>query len=222
MVVSLRAIKTLLPRFWLGILFMAVALAVFMTKGFGAQDRSQPVSMSLRRDGGWTESAQFPATIPGSYRASVTLTRRYPPREMECLADVGPFTAGPQVSHPDCPPDYAPLQLRWMVLEDGQRSASSGNFGAHAGEHADAAIGRSLGSVKLRSGHSYKMLVRVVDAPDALWVTTPRASLAYIDTAALAISGLTFSLLAGALGATGLSLSVAALLRVGRSAPAAT
>ena len=183
-----------------------------MIKGFGALDYGRPALVTLRHDGGWVESAPFSAT-PGLYRAPVSLNRKYPQREMECLADVGmPFPLSTEGGRrTDCPPGYSPLQLSWIVLEDGKPSGRSGNFGDHAGEYSDAAVGRSLGSVELRRGRSYKMRVRVIEAPEKLWATNPTVSLAYGDMTGLVVGSLFFSVLSGALGVTGLWLLLAAV-----------
>lgn len=204
---------TLPPKFWLGVLFIAAALALFMIAGFGAPDRSQPVNMTLRRDGGWVKSTSFLAAPPGFYRVSLTLSRKFPQREMECLADVGmPFPLSTESGRrTDCPPGYSPLHLSWIVLEDGKPLSRSGEFGEHAGEYSGTTVGRSLEGFELRRGRKYEVHVRVIEAPERLWTTDPKVRLAYNDVAGLIVRALLCSILSGLLGATGLWLLLAAL-----------
>ena len=209
-------------RFWvhacLGVWLIVAAAILFLTKGLGSADQSRPVVLALLSDGSWIESAPFRASITSSYRASLSLERKYPMREMECLADVGsPF---PRSTEPgrrtDCPPGFSPAHLEWSLIEEGVPANQTYDFGPHAGEYTSDTVGRSLGSFVLRSGRTYVVRARLSGAPTQLWATGPKLELAFDDMASLAVPASFFSLVAGVLGLVGLGLVIAALWRVQR------
>lgn len=211
-----RARKRLWVRLAVGALLIIGAAGLYLSKGFGAPDHSRPVVLVLPSDGRWIESAPIHASPGGRYRASLSLERKYPRREMECLADVGmPFpTSTESGRRTDCPAGFSPSQLEWNLVEDGRATNRTYDFGDHAGEYASATVGRSLGIFMLRPGPSYVVRARLRDAPSQLWTTRPKFELAFDDMASLVVQALFFSAISGVMGLIGLGLGFAALLRI--------
>lgn len=195
-----------------GGLLLLAAVGLYQTKGFGAPDRSRPLVLALPADGRWIESTPFRASIGGDYRASLTLERKYPHREMECLADVGmPLpTSTESGRRSDCPTGFTPAQLQWSLIEEGRPARQTYDFGQHAGEYGSDTLGRSLGIFELRPGRSYVVRARLSGAPPQLWTTGPKLELAFGDMASLIVQALLFSAASGAMGLIGLGYLIAA------------
>ena len=211
-----RASKRFWARACTGALLIVAATMLFLTKGLGSADQSRPVVLALLPDGNWIESAPFRASITSSYRASLSLERKYPHREMECLADVGsPFPGSTEPGRrTDCPPGFSPAQLEWSLVEEGRPAKQTSDFGPHAGEYTSDTVGRSLGSFVLRSGHTYVVRARLSEAPIQLWATGPKLELAFDDMASLAAPASFFALVSAVLGLVGLGLVIAAFWSV--------
>ena len=211
-----RRPKRVWVRACIGVLLIVAATILFLTKGLGSADQLRPVVLTLPSDGSWIESAPFRASITSSYRASLSLQRKYPHREMECLADVGsPF---PRSTEPgrrtDCPPGFSPAQLEWSLIEEGRPAKRTYDFGQHAGEYTSDTVGRSLGAFVLHSGRSYVVRARLSEAPTQLWATGPKLQLTFDDTAWLAVPASIFSLVSAMLGLVGLGLVIVAFWRI--------
>ena len=210
-----RARKRHWVRASVGALLIIAAVGLYLSKGFGAPDHSRPVVLALPSDRRWIESAPFRASPGGRYRASLLLERKYPHREMECLADVGmPFpTSTESGRRTDCPAGFSPSRLQWNLIEDGRAANLTYDFGGdHAGEYASATVGRSLGIYMLRQGPSYVVRALLREAPSQLWTTRPKLELAFDDMASLIVQALFFSVMSGIIGLVGLGFGIAALL----------
>lgn len=201
---------------------LAVAAVIHFTLGFGAPDRSVPATLDLPLDGSWAEAPAFRPHPPGSYRVSLELDRRFPHREMECLADVGspePASTAPG-RRTDCPPGFDPLGVEWRLLEDGRPARLGYDFGPHAGEYSGATVGRSFVMVDLARGRTYQLRARTTDSPASSAVTRPRLRIAYGDMAELVVQALFWSALAILLAFVGAVLLIEALRLIRRAAVA--
>jgi hypothetical protein len=180
--------------------------------------RSRPVVVNIRQDGEWAGSGPFRAPLPGRYRASLSLSRKYAFREMECLADVGmPFphsTASGRRA--DCPPAFFPGRLDWVLVERDRPVDRSYDFGPNAGEYSTSSVGRSLGIFVLRRGATYTVRARISGAPPQLWATRPQLELGYDDTFTLVAMGRLVLMVVVLLGLIGLTLLLSALWSVRR------
>lgn len=212
-----RTPKRVWVRACVGVLLIGAAPGLFLTglRSSGSIAACNP-GPSVRW--AWIEGAPFRASIGGRYRASLSLERKYPQREMECLADVGmPFpTSTASGRRTDCPPGFSPAQLEWSLIEKGHPASPTYDFGHHAGEYSSATVGRSLGIFMLRPGRSYVVRARLSGAPIQLWATGPKLELAFDDVASLIVKALFFSAVSGVLGVVGLGLVIAALWGVVR------
>lgn len=203
-------------RVIIGLVLLAAALLVHSTMGFGRSDDSQ--SLTLRADGQWVESPAFKISTRGGYRTSLTIDRKFPFKETECLAGVGMPYAGSTRSGPrtDCPKDFFPPALQWSILEGGRALRSTTNFGPNAGEYASDSVGRSLGMYELRPDAHYVLRARISNSSTHFAATNPRLDISFGDPVAIIVSRLFFSLIASAAALIGFVLLVIQMWRLAK------
>ena len=189
----------------LGAICVAAAFTLYFSMGDGAGDHSRPVALSISPNGQWVSSRPFRPQEQGNYIASLWLRRRYPDKEMECLADVGIPDPANAVIHPpnDCPPALFPASLQWTLIEDGHPVAQTLSGRDHLGGGDAARISRWLGTYSLDRRRTYVVRARFINAPPTFAATAPILDLQFADLPSLIVKDLLFSfgsLLLGVLG----------------------
>ena len=203
-------------RVALGGLLLAGGAAILFASGAGQPDHSRALLLDLDTTGHWVSSPPFKAWLPGGYSASLELDRRYPHREMECLAGVGMPDPASSRSGPraDCPPGFTRTNLEWQILQDGQRITPRGDVDDHSGEYSDATVGRSLGWLDLKKGATFVVQARLIGPSDKLAVARPRLRIGYNDVETLIVQGFFFSAIALILAVTGAGMLISGVMRL--------